>query len=282
MDHGSIRHYFVDEAGCAVLFNRSGDELAGTPGCSRYFLLGLLAVPDPDRLAEDLATLRAQLLADPYLRGIPSMQPGEHKTADAFHATDDCPEVRLEVFRLLQQHELKFFAVVRDKRVITQLVRAHNERHPGYRYRPDQLYDRCVSRLFRDRLHKDDGYTVHFARRGSRTRTAALQAALAQARANCHLRHGIDATTPVEIIPLYPKQSAGLQAVDYFLWALQRFYERRDPRYVDFLRDRISLVHDVDDTRTNLYGEYFTKKNPLLREKLRDEAGNIGRESHTA
>jgi len=40
----SIRHYFVDEAGDAVLFNKKGLVIVGTHGCSRYFILGLLDV----------------------------------------------------------------------------------------------------------------------------------------------------------------------------------------------------------------------------------------------
>ena len=84
------------------------------------------------------------------------------KTALTFHAKDDCPEVRREVFGLLVQHEVQFFALVRDKAVILQKVLEHNAKKPDYRYHPNQLYDRCVSRLFRDRLHKDDGYVVRY------------------------------------------------------------------------------------------------------------------------
>ena len=39
-------------------------------------------------------------------------------------------------------------------------------KNPSYRYHPDRLYDRCVSHLFRDRLHKDQGYAVYFAKWG--------------------------------------------------------------------------------------------------------------------
>ena len=173
---GVIRHYFVDEAGDGNIFNRRKEIVIGREGCSVYFILGLLDVADPDRLEADVTRLRAELLADPYLAKIPSMQPGQRKTAFAFHAKDDCPEVRREVFRMLMQHDLRFFALVRDKRVIVQKVREFNAQRPEYRYQPNQLYDRCVSRLFRDRLHKDAGYAVYFSKRGNRSRTAGVQA----------------------------------------------------------------------------------------------------------
>ena len=173
----SVRYYHVDEAGDATLFNRYGKLIVGNEGCSTYFILGLLDIPAPELLEQEMRELHERLLADPYLKGIPSMQAETKKTALAFHAKDDVPEVRREVYSLLMRHELKFFALVRDKRHIAELVLEHKKGKPSYRYHPNQLYDRCVSRLFKERLHKDDGYTIEFAKRGNKGRTAALQMA---------------------------------------------------------------------------------------------------------
>jgi hypothetical protein len=271
---GVIRYYFVDETGDGNIFNHRKEIVIGRQGCSVFFILGLLDVADPNRLENAVSQLRAELLADPYLAKIPSMQPDQRKTALAFHAKDDCPEVRREVFRMLMQHDLRFFALVRDKRVIAQKVREFNTQRPAYRYQPNQLYDRCVSRLFRDRLHKDAGYTVYFSKRGNRSRTEAFRRALEQARANFRHRFKVESTAPIEIQPDTPARMAGLQAVDYFLWALQRLYERAEERYWEYVAGKVSLVHDVDDTRTHEYGEYYTKRNPLTAAKCaRKEPG---------
>ena len=56
---------------------------------------------------------------------------------------------------------------------------------------------------------------------------------------------------------------ACLQAADYFLWALQRLYERGEDRYLGVLWDRFRLVVDIDDTRGTEYGAYYTQKRPL-------------------
>lgn len=53
-----MRRYFVDEAGDGNLFNRRGRLRLGAEGCSRYFILGLLDVPDPEQLFLDLDSLR--------------------------------------------------------------------------------------------------------------------------------------------------------------------------------------------------------------------------------
>lgn len=268
-------HYFVDEAGDGTLFNKKKQVVVAREGCSSHFILGVLEATDPQSLHDALEALRGDLRADPYLAKVPSMQPERRKTALAFHAKDDCAEVRREVYRLLMQQDVRFFAVVRDKRVIAEKVLAHNQTTPTYRYHPNQLYDRCVSRLFKERLHKQDSYVIQFSRRGNRTRTEALQTAIEQSRNNLRASWGIEATAPIEIIPALPYQAGGLQAVDYFLWALQRVYERGEDRYWEYVATKVSLVHDVDDTRVNGYGVYYTKKNPLKADGLKKNEPGI-------
>ena len=259
----SLRYYFVDEAGDPMLFNRRKEVVVGSGGSSSYFILGLLDVNDPLLLEVELTALRGRLLSDQYFHHVPSMQAERKKTAISFHAKDDIPEVRREVYSLLMLHEMKFFAVVRDKRRIVQLVQERNRKSPTYRYHPNQLYDRCVSRLFKERLHKDAGYTIYFSRRGSKDRTVALKVALETARSNFRRTWDIQGSGPIDVCPMIARQSAGLQAVDYFLWALQRLYERGDSRYWEYVWPSVSLVHDVDDVSQNSYGEYYTQKNPL-------------------
>lgn len=262
-------HYFVDEAGDGTLFNKRKQVVVGREGCSSYFILGVLEVAEPKALHDALETLRKELQADPYLAKVPSLQRERNKTAFAFHAKDDCAEVRREVYKLLMQHEMRFFAVVREKATIVTKVQEHNKKHPAYRYHPNQLYDRSVSRLFKERLHKEESYVIQFSRRGNRARTEALQTAIEQARNNLRASWGIEATSPIEIMAAKPADAGGLQAVDYMLWALQRLYERGEERYWEFVAAKASLVHDVDDTRVNGYGVYYTKKNPLKKESLK-------------
>ena len=171
----STRHYFVDEAGDGTLFDGKGRVIIGGEGCSRFFILGFVDIPNPVSLTHEMSELRATLLADPYFRGIPSMQPDQRKTALAFHAKDDVAEVRREVFSLLRRHTgIRFFAVVKDKRATLDYVLSRNEREPRYRYEPNELYDHLVRRLFKNMLHKDDAYDLYFARRGKSDRMVAL------------------------------------------------------------------------------------------------------------
>jgi len=263
MSQQRICHYYVDESGDLVLFDKRGRIIVGRNGCSQHFILGLLQAQDPDALTHDLEKLRAALLADPYFKDVPSMQPEQRKTALAFHAKDDCAEVRREVFHLLLRQDLSFSAVVRNKAAVVAYVQERNRHDPAYRYRDHELYDYTVRRLFKTHLHKADQYRVCFARRGSRDRTSALRAALETAQQRAIEQWHLDRDPPIHVRSASLPGSGGLQAVDYFLWALQRLYARGEDRYITMLWPKCSLVIDVDDTRQNRYGVYYTKKKPL-------------------
>jgi hypothetical protein len=67
----------------------------------------------------------------------------------------------------------------------------------------------------------------------------------------------------MQVSAAIPNEQVGLQAVDYFTWALQRLYERGEDRYVTYLWQAFRVVQDIDDTRKAGYGVYYTQKKPL-------------------
>jgi hypothetical protein len=130
--------YYVDEAGDSTIFSRKGKILIGTEGCSRFFVLGLLEVGDIISLQNELKGLRKDLLGDPYFKGVPSMQVEAGKTAVAFHAKDDLPEVRREVYKVIRERDdLRFFSVVSDKFSTLAYIQSHQSHDPAYKYKPD-------------------------------------------------------------------------------------------------------------------------------------------------
>lgn len=142
-------------------------------------------------------------------------------------------------------------------------VRQQNERDTAYRYNENELYDSLVRHLFKRRFYQADHFRIWFARRGRSDRNKALSAAIEQAREDFQDDLGIVSRATVEIIPGTPKDCAGLQAVDYFLWALQRFYERGEDRYLSLVWPKTGVVHDMDDTREAKYGVFYTQSKPL-------------------
>lgn len=255
--------YFVDETGDGVIFDGKGCVLVGTGRVQDYFTVGMVECGTIKTVTEDLAALRAQLLADPYFKGVPSMQPEAKKTALFFHAKDDLPEVRREVFKVLQRHDFSFYAVIRTMSAVARRVKARNGRDPTYRYRPTELYDSAVRRLFDRKLHTRPAFEVVFASRG-KARTQALREHLLKAQAESRKAAGTypDAAIHVRAMPAH--QHAGLQVADYCLWALQRLFTKGEDRFLSLIWPKVGLIVDADDTSEKPYGKYHTRKRPPL------------------
>lgn len=259
-------HYFVDEAGDLTLLGRRGKIVVGNEGVSQCFIVGVADIPQPEQLALEMEDLRRNLLADSYLNQIPSMQIGGGKTARCFHAKDDCSEVRMAVFKLLARNDIRIIAAVRRKIVLAELARAAFER--GVKLDADSVYDDLVESLMKRTLQAADANVVCFSRRGKSTRQVALERAIRRAQENFSRDTGLP-EKPTTVISAVPSDVAGLQVVDYFLWALQRLFERSDERYFNYLRSHFLLIMDLDDKRQgNREGMLYSEKNPLEKEKL--------------
>ncbi len=270
----TTRHHFVDEAGDTTLFGRHGKVLVGTEAVSRFFIVGRLQVKDLPALEADVAALRAQLMADPLLQAVPSMKTDAGKTALFFHAKDDVPEVRHAVFKLLLARDLRFSAVVKEKHHLLADVRGHEAANPAYRYKADghELYDDLIARLFGRFGEFGAERHITFAVRGSKPRTAALKGVLDQIDKGFEGDFGFSPHQQTAVLSSFPPKSAGLQACDYLLWALQRFYERNEERYLQAMWPKFARVLDLDAPAPKTKGKpanggvEFNEKHPLTLE----------------
>lgn len=239
--------WFVDEAGDPTLFGKGGKIVADTEGCSRFFIAGKLECRDVGALTAGLEHLRKDLLADPFFKDVPSLDPARKRTAVHFHAKDDPPEVRFMVYKFLALHDLRFVAVVRDKLRLVDYALQRRRIEPTYRYDPigHELYDELTRHLF-SRLHGWSDHKIVFAQRGQKTRTKAFVDAIAHECEGFAQDFGLSKPKPTGVLCSVPKDHAGLQAVDYYLWALQRFYERGEARYMNFVWPQTLEVMDLD------------------------------------
>lgn len=272
-------HLFVDEAGDPVLFANRRTTIVGKDGCSRFFLLGKLEVEHPADLTAKLQKLRADLQAHPYFAGVESFKPERKKTALLFHAKDDLAEVRFQVFDLLMREgkHLRSHAVVCDKELILREVQRRNTEDAEYHYNINELYDRLMRSIF-GKLHLiADNYRVCVARRGKSDRNEAIRTAIQKAEGDFTSRYGFGrgGDDAWEIVISAPEVDAPLQAADYFLWALQRFYEPRvdartgetlrDERFLRMLTPQIDEIHDLHFGPPQ--GIFWTPNKPLTAEE---------------
>lgn len=273
----AVIHSFVDEAGDSTLFNSKGDVLIGTNGCSRFFMMGKLDVENPHELSAKMNDLRQNLLANPYFAGVPSFDPTQKKTACHFHAKDDLPEVRYEVFKLLMSEGkgLRFHAVVCDKEVILKQEQAKRINDTKYRYSHDSLYDHLVFKLFSGWHAIADDYHLFIARRGNKDRNGAIIRALELAEEEFVEHYSMRRSINWNVTVSDPTTTVCLQAVDYYLWALQRFYETRtnvatgevlrEDRYLQMLWPQFATVYDLHFGELAT-GTTFSRVKPLTLE----------------
>jgi len=258
-----VNNYYVDEAGDLTLFNKRGHVIIGKPGVSRVFMVGVAYIPDSDLAYRKIEHLRAELLADLYFKDVPSMQPQGKKTALCFHAKDDLPEVRREVFKVLPELSAKVLVAIKRKEYLVKIARLLQRRQS--KLSPDDVYDDLVKRLFRNLLHKAHVNRIVFARRGKSIRQHALEEGIKRAKFNFEKKMGITSESKTVLFSAYPSQNSGLQVIDYYLWALQRMFERGEDRFFHLLAPGYRLIIDLDDTRNKPYCEWYSNYNPLAR-----------------
>lgn len=271
-ESGIVKHYFVDEAGDLNLLDKRGRIVVGREGISRCFMVGLVDVPDPKLAHDKLEELRHRLLADPCYRDMPSMQPEAKKTALHFHAKDDPPGVRLEVFRLLPSLGAKAIVAIRRKEPIARRQQAVFDATKR-KFDRNAAYDELVSRIFEGKLHLADENWITFARYGKSNREPALEAALVRAKRAFDAKRGKRPDKPTVVRSAYPHESAGLQVADYYLWALQRMYEREDDRFFEMVSPQYRLTMDLDDKQNKGYGEWYSDSNKLELAKIKPVRG---------
>ena len=270
MTEKKIRNYYVDESGCLTLFDKKGKIIVGKNGVSKIFMIGLVYFDNPVEVENKLQEFRNNLLVDEKYKNIPSMQPSAGKTALYFHAKNDHPEIRKQVFQLLAHLNSKVLVVIRRKYELAKTAQAlayvtNNQS----KIQNNDIYDDLVTRLFKNMLHKAEENKIIFARLGKSERRQALANAIRKAKSNFERQwqKGHDVPTTIEVAP--SSQEIGLQVIDYYLWALQRLYEKNEDSFFTPLVNNYSMIMDLDDTRNNDYGEWYSRRNPLTLEKIK-------------
>jgi hypothetical protein len=190
--------------------------------------------------------LQKEVCADPYFKKIPSLK----KTATAFHANDDAPEIRYLFYRMLK--DLDFQAQFIVARKIEKVFRN------DFQANENKFYDHLVTHAFRDVLHRYKYNYITYAVRGSRDRQLPIEQAISKAKGAFETMHG-NVDTTITIQPQSPKGEPCLSVIDYVAWALQRAYVRREMRYFDYISDKVRFIRDIYDFTVFPKNRYYYK-----------------------
>lgn len=228
-------YFFVDEAGDPIFYNKYGHCIVGREGCSKILLLGLIRTSDPQPLRQAVLSLKDEIGKDKYLEKIPSIK----KTLRAFHAKDDCPEVREKFFKLIVDLDFRAEFIVARK-----IESVFLGRHKG---KEGLFYDDLFAKLFENKLHKSKQNYIYYAIRGSRKRQAPVSEAIQTAILAFESKWKKKVNSRVFIEPQSPAGEPCLQIVDYMNWAIHRAFTRNEDRYLRFVEDKISFLVDIYD-----------------------------------
>jgi hypothetical protein len=242
--------FFVDESGDPTFYDKRGNFTVGQEGCSPILILGFIETTDPTSIRRAMAELHDEISADPYLREVPSIA----KTNIAFHAKDDCPEVRHKVFNRIVELDFKAQFVVSRK--VESIFR---KRFGG---KPDQFYDDLVSKLFENVLHRYTKNRIYFAKRGSRDRQLPLETAIQKGIARFESKWNTTITSQTVVFWQSPIGEPCLQVIDYMNWAIYRAFTKREMRYYRFVEDRVSLLVDLYDL-VHCPKNWYNRRNPF-------------------
>lgn len=246
--------FFVDESGDPVFYDRNGNLIVGQEGCSPILILGFIETTNPQAIRQTMQSLHQEIASDPYLQDIPSMV----KTNRAFHAKDDCPEVRYLVFKRIAELDFKAQFIVARK--IEKIFRN------TFRRNEYLFYDYLVNRLFVNVLHRHSRIHIYFAKRGSGARQAPLEAAIRRGANYFEEKWKTTVTSDISIFSQSPVGEPCLQVIDYMNWAVYRAFTKREMRYYRVVEDKVSLLVDWYD-KAKRPNNWYNRRNPFDIEK---------------
>ena len=242
--------FFVDESGDPTFYDKRGNLIVGQGGCSPILIIGFIETGDLARIRRQLEQLHREIATDKYLEAVPSIK----KTNIAFHAKDDVPEVRQAVYKCIAGMNYKAQFVVARK--IARVFR--NKCHSS----EGKFYDRLVTRLFANVLHRHAENRIYISRRGASTRQEPLESAIRLGVSNFEARWQTEVNTDVAVLTQTPVGEPCLQIIDYMNWAVYRAFVKREMRYYKFVEDKVSLLVDLYDSRS-YPKNWYNRANPF-------------------
>lgn len=115
-------------------------------------------------------------------------------------------------------------------------------------------------------MHRFSHNRVYISQRGTRNRQNKLENAIFKGISNFENPWKQKVTTETKIFPHTPVGEPCLQVIDYMNWAVYRAFVKREMRYFNFVRDKVSLLVDRYDV-TKYPKNWYSRNNPFDIEK---------------
>jgi hypothetical protein len=238
-------HRFLDEAGDPTFYGKGKIPIIGNEGVSNYFLVGMLTVNEPlDTVRQNIMDLQNNIAADPYFHSVPSIRKKKETIGYFLHAKDDVPEVRKMTFELIKTIDCYFDVAVGRKD-----CGIYERKHNGNQ---SEFYADLLSHLLIDDIKDQGKLVLNIAHRSKCTTHTNLNKGLEKALIIAGKKYPYDNINCKAVFNVQqPTNEPVINIADYFLWAVQRNFERSEKRYMDFLggqfRTILNLYNDKEE-----------------------------------
>jgi hypothetical protein len=81
-------------------------------------------------------------------------------------------------------------------------------------------------------------------------------------------KHGKKLNVDFEVCVQQPTDEPCLQVVDYINRAIQRAYTKEEPRFLEFIKEKVHLIWDIYDKANFPHNFYTQHKNPFDLQKI--------------
>jgi hypothetical protein len=243
--------FFIDESGDPIFYDKRGNFIVGQEGCSPILVIGFIETGQPQPIRRAILNLQKEVINDSYFRKFPSVL---QKTATAFHAKDDLPEIRHRVFQLIASLDFEAQFVIARKR--EQVFR------DKFQARPSAFYDYLVSCVVQDVMHRHQHNHILFAKRGSKERQAPLSKAIEAGIERFEAKVKAPVNTTFSVVAQTPQGEPCLSVIDYLNCAVYRAYVKGEMDYYKMVEDKVSSLVDLYDDEVRPKNRY-NRKNPF-------------------
>ena len=226
-------HRFLDEAGDTTFYGKGQLPILGINGVSNYFMICSLAFHEPlNDIRLRFEKLKLETLENIYYQGVPSFEKRKEKFF-FFHAKDDIPEIRKAIFDFILSIECTCNVVIAHKKIDVFVKKHHN--------REAEFYADLLSHLLVRDLEKPHKIVLKVSQRKQATSHKNLEFALENAQKKKNRAANNDIVFDVQ----NPQTESLLSLVDYFAWAIQRKFERKEDRFFNYIASKIGVIEQL-------------------------------------
>jgi hypothetical protein len=225
----------------------------GTDQDSTILAVACIITNNPGYLRDELEKLRKNILRDPFLKNLPSVQ--KSLSNYGFHYCEDHPEVKPKVIELIRQLPFQAYICYQQKE-------SSFDPSQGYDW-----YDRLFGRLIFERLqaHKDAVIRIYFEQHDNRVeyRRKEIEVIVERLVRKICLRNGIEFPA-IPQINSAGKQELGLVVADYVAAIFKEHAENGigkpsswQARNFERIRSKVRVIHNYTTD------DFFHRKNPF-------------------